>query len=204
VRRSDASHSRNFVPALRCADGSRHVSWARLGDALPLRRHAPGRSRRTPSGRRALGQSGAGRTQRSPSVRRGNGVGQTSRPALAPSERLLPSRGSESVDRLEHLEDALQLDSRATTPNCEIVPVLRSRLARCPRVAYQEPTRRLEGARRAGGSGSTWIRLEPVVSGSMTPVHVAGRHTPGSPDRGCARCPATPHHRSKTDAGPDS
>ena len=62
----DASHSRKFVPALRCADGSRHVAWARLGGTLPLRRHAPGRSHRAPSERRARGQPGAGRTQRSP------------------------------------------------------------------------------------------------------------------------------------------
>ena len=154
VRRSDASHSRNFVPALRCADGSRHVSWARLGDTLPLRRHAPGRSRRTPSGGRALGRSGAGRTQRSPSVKRGNGVGQTSRPALAPSERLLPSRGSESVDRLEHLEDGLQLDSRATTPNCEIVPRVAEPIGTMPGggISRTDPAPR-------GSTPGRWVRL---------------------------------------------
>jgi hypothetical protein len=83
-----ACHSRNLVPALRCADGSRHGPWAPVGGPLPLRRHAPGRSRRTPSGQRAPGQPRVGRTQCSQEVRRGNDIGQTPRPAW-PNSRTL-------------------------------------------------------------------------------------------------------------------
>jgi hypothetical protein len=81
---ADARSGRNPLPALRCTHRRGPHRRACLRGSLPLRRPAPGRSRRTPPDRRALGKPSPGGAQRSPSLRRGSIAARASAPTIAP------------------------------------------------------------------------------------------------------------------------
>jgi hypothetical protein len=81
---ADAGRCRNALPTLWCTDGSSHHERSCLRGLLPLRRHAPDRSRRTPPRRRCAGEPSTGGAQPPSSLGRGSGSTRPSAPALAP------------------------------------------------------------------------------------------------------------------------
>ena len=80
---ADAARGRSPVSTVRCTHGSGHHRRACLRGSMPVRRHAPGRSRRTPPRRRILSQPIAAGPQRSSSRRRGSTGQRASAPTLA-------------------------------------------------------------------------------------------------------------------------